>query len=341
MAGGGYVSCEQWHPNSEARLAELIGRSDRALTDGFGPWGLATPERKEIANIAMAKLAHGYEEFQSEVLPQPSRFDHITVNHVKGIVDFSAENQVVTARAATPVWDLQRDLQELGFALPLWFYPYADEEETGEEDASAKALRRIQSFVNFAAFDTVGGAISIDLPHPLMGKTRSWRDWLIGARIVLASGEVIKSGSGVVKSVSGFDIHKMMVGARSTLGVFSEVTLRVVPLASVPEPEWLHWETSSALPATWDAILSVYVLPRSELSGFVERWKTRTLFAEESSGFVVLHGEGCPTDYLRFRANDPEVKFGEISPQTQALMRRTKQLFDPTNKLNPGEFGFL
>ena len=30
-----------------------------------------------------------------------------------------------------------------------------------------------------------------------------------------------------------------------------------------------------------------------------------------------------------------------ISPQTQALMRRTKQLFDPTNKLNPGEFGFI
>lgn len=288
----------------------------------------------------MAKLAPGDADFQQEVLPQPSRFDHIKLNHIKGIVDFSAENQVVTARAATQIWDLQRELQQLGFALPLWFFPYSDEKETGEDDTS-ESLRKTQSFVNFAAFDTVGGAISIDLPHPLMGKTGSWRDWLIGARIVLASGQVIKSGSGVVKSVSGFDIHKMMVGARSTLGVFSEVILRVMPLASLPEPDWLFQEAAGALPATWDAILSVYAVPRSELSEFVEKWKTQTLFAEKSSGFVILHGEGCPTKHLRYRANDPEVKLGEISPQTQALMRRTKQLFDPKNKLNPGEFGFI
>jgi hypothetical protein len=49
-----------------------------------------------------------------------------------------------------------------------------------------------------------------------------------------------------------------------------------------------------------------------------------------------------PTGLLRdvrtnFWDEEPEI----TNPQTQALMRRTKQLFDPTNKLNPGEFGFV
>jgi glycolate oxidase FAD binding subunit len=323
------------------RLAELIGMAERVLTDGLGPWGIATPERKVIANIAMSRLAPDDKEFQEELSTQPIRFEHVKLLHNRGITSFSPENQVVTVKSGTRLWDLQRELQKLGFALPLWFFPFADEEETGDEDDSSESLRKIQSFVNFAAFDTVGGAISLDLPHPLMGKTATWRDWLIGARIVLASGEVIKSGSGVVKSVSGFDIHKLMVGARSTLGVFSEVALRVVPLASVPEPEILRQAPANELPATWDAVISVYRVPLSKLSRFLHEWQAQTIFAEASSGFVVLHGDGCPREHLAFRANDAQVKFGDISPQTQALMRRTKQLFDPTNKLNPGEFGFI
>ena len=57
------------------------------------------------------------------------------------------------------------------------------------------------------------------------------RDLVIGMKVVLANGEQIKAGGKVVKNVAGYDMCKLFVGSLGTLGIITEVTVRVAPLA--------------------------------------------------------------------------------------------------------------
>ena len=89
----------------------------------------------------------------------------------------------------------------------------------------------------FAALDpplpvsaTVGGTIAANLNGPRRSSYGSVRDLVIGAKMILASGEQIKAGGKVVKNVAGYDLCKLLVGSLGTLGIITEVTLRVAPL---------------------------------------------------------------------------------------------------------------
>src|SRR2546425_10306074 len=64
------------------------------------------------------------------------------------------------------------------------------------------------------------------------------RDLLLGVRFAQADGVVTWGGSKGVKSVSGYDVPKLMVGALGTLGVLGELTLRLHPLPDA-ERSWL------------------------------------------------------------------------------------------------------
>src|SRR4029450_4319476 len=56
------------------------------------------------------------------------------------------------------------------------------------------------------------------------------RALVVGMKIVLASGEQIKAGGKVVKNVAGYDMCKLLVGSLGTLGIITEVTLRMTPI---------------------------------------------------------------------------------------------------------------
>ena len=56
------------------------------------------------------------------------------------------------------------------------------------------------------------------------------RDYLLGLEVVLPTGEVIHTGGKTLKSVSGYDLTRLMCGSEGTLGIITEVTLRLVPL---------------------------------------------------------------------------------------------------------------
>ena len=71
------------------------------------------------------------------------------------------------------------------------------------------------------------------------------RDYLIGIKVALADGTLIKAGGKVVKNVAGYDLCKLFIGARHTLGVIVEATFKLRPL---PEAETIVSTTVSSLP---------------------------------------------------------------------------------------------
>ena len=77
---------------------------------------------------------------------------------------------------------------------------------------------------------TVGGIVAANLNGPQRSSYGSVRDLVIGMKVVLASGEIVKAGGKVVKNVAGYDMCKLFTGSLGTLGIITEVTLRVAPL---------------------------------------------------------------------------------------------------------------
>ena len=90
---------------------------------------------------------------------------------------------------------------------------------------------------------TLGGMIATNAAGPLRARYGALRDLVLGVRFVQADGVVTWGGARVVKSVTGYDVPKLMVGALGTLGVLCELTLRLQPMPEA-EQTWLAPFTS-------------------------------------------------------------------------------------------------
>lgn len=77
---------------------------------------------------------------------------------------------------------------------------------------------------------TIGGSVASNAPGRMRTSLGGIRDWIIGISVVLTDGTVTKSGGRVVKNVQGYDLHRLHTGAFGTLGVVSEVALKVAPM---------------------------------------------------------------------------------------------------------------
>jgi len=81
----------------------------------------------------------------------------------------------------------------------------------------------------FSAHSTVGGAIASGVDSPLRQFYGTARDFLLGLEFVTGEGIAAKSGGRVVKNVTGYDIHKLMIGALGTLGVMTRINFKTFP----------------------------------------------------------------------------------------------------------------
>ncbi|MDB6022112.1 MAG: FAD-binding oxidoreductase [Pedosphaera sp.] len=81
---------------------------------------------------------------------------------------------------------------------------------------------------------TIGELINTNASGPRRFGYGTIRDYLIGIKVALADGTIIRSGGKVVKNVAGYDLLKLFVGAQGSLGVVLETTFKLRPL---PEAE--------------------------------------------------------------------------------------------------------
>ena len=77
---------------------------------------------------------------------------------------------------------------------------------------------------------TIGGIVSANASGSLRLQHGTARNQVLGLRVVHANGTVVKSGGKVVKNVAGYDLNKLYIGAFGTLGIITEVTLKLSPI---------------------------------------------------------------------------------------------------------------
>jgi FAD/FMN-containing dehydrogenase len=103
--------------------------------------------------------------------------------------------------------------------------------------------------------------LSLDQNGPRRCGYGTVRDYLIGLKVVLADGRLIKSGGKVVKNVAGYDLCKLFVGARGTLGVIVEATFKLRPLPEAEEFVQARCEALGPAIRLIDAVLESELVP--------------------------------------------------------------------------------
>ena len=145
-------------------------------------------------------------------LGRPVQARHtLDVSALAGIVSYEPDELVLTASAATVMAEIDSAL--IAKNQMLAFEPM----DSGPV------------FGRAAGEGTLGGMLSAALSGPRRIKSGAARDHLLGFQAVSGRGEIFKAGGKVVKNVTGYDLPKIFCGAFGTLGVLSEVTVKVLP----------------------------------------------------------------------------------------------------------------
>ncbi|HXT85849.1 MAG TPA: FAD-binding oxidoreductase [Verrucomicrobiae bacterium] len=205
------------------RLADIIGAQNviadpRELSayavDGVPPKAAARPgtpqETADLVKFAAAEnlavIPTGARTKLGIGMP-PARYDlAIDVTRLDRVISYDPGDLTLSVEPGIPLARLAQVLAEHNQFLPLE--------------------------VPFFERATVGGTLSSGVDSPLRQLYGTPRDFVLGMEFVTGEGALAKSGGRVVKNVTGYDLHKLMLGAIGSLGVITRVNFKTFPLPS-------------------------------------------------------------------------------------------------------------
>ena len=136
---------------------------------------------------------------------EPCAGEILDTRPLAGIVDYEPTELVITAGAGTPLADIEAAIRARGQMLA--FEP-----------------------PHFGAGATLGGCVAAGLSGPRRASAGAVRDFVLGVRILDGRGDSLRFGGTVMKNVAGYDVSRVIAGSLGTLGLVTEVSLKVLPV---------------------------------------------------------------------------------------------------------------
>ncbi|MFT0533449.1 glycolate oxidase subunit GlcE [Castellaniella hirudinis] len=160
--------------------------------------------------------------FYGEPLPPDDALSWLDLSVYQGVVGYEPAELVLTARAGTPLAEIEAVLAEHGQMLA--FEP-----------------------PRFGAAGTLGGCISTGLSGPRRMAAGPLADFVLGARVLGTDGNVLRFGGEVMKNVAGYDLSRLMAGSLGILGALVEISIKVLPRPRCEATRVLALDEAAAL----------------------------------------------------------------------------------------------
>jgi len=141
---------------------------------------------------------------------RPVTGEALSISGLSGVVLHDPGALTLVVRAGTPLAEVEAELAAEGQRLPF-------------EPMDHRAL------LGTAGEPTIGGVVAANASGPRRIQAGAARDSVIGVRFVDGMGTIVKNGGRVMKNVTGYDLVKLLAGSRGTLGVLTEVAIKVLP----------------------------------------------------------------------------------------------------------------
>ncbi len=231
-----------------------------------------------------------------------------------GVIDYHPSELVITARAGTPLEQIEQllasDNQKLGFEPPL-----------------------------FSDTATLGGAVAAGISGSSRPYAGAVRHFVLGAKILSGRGEIMQFGGQVIKNVAGFDISRLMAGSMGCLGVILEVSLKVVPVAQLEQTLILDHPSGDAF-ITMMSKLSGQPLPITAAAWVAGKSRIRISGSEPGVEYArdkiggELDGEGekfwmdITNQTHSFFEREKIIIRTSLTPATQLFLGERNQLID-------------
>lgn len=152
----------------------------------------------------------------------------IDTTRLDRVIDYPSRDMTITVEAGIRIAKLQEILRAEGQRLPI------------DVPRAPKA--------------TLGGAIAANTSGPRRYGFGTFRDYVIGISVVDAAGNETKAGGRVVKNVAGYDLCKLYTGSLGTLGVITQVTLKLKPLPESSALVWMKFDDSTRVAAALERL---------------------------------------------------------------------------------------
>ncbi len=159
----------------------------------------------------------------------------LSLTRMNRILEIDGENMIATVEAGVVTADLQTTVEKLGL-----FYP--------PDPSSIKQ-------------STIGGNVACNAGGPRCLKYGVTGDYVLGLTVVLADGRIIRTGGKAIKYVTGFNMNQFFVGSEGTLGIITEVILRLICKPPYVRTALVHFPTLEDASRSVHAVLTRGLVP--------------------------------------------------------------------------------
>lgn len=239
------------------------------------------------------------------------------------ILEVNGENLTATVQPGVVIGKLREEVEKLGL-----FYP---------PDPSNLAV------------STIGGSIALSSGGPRTFKYGSTKDYVIDLKVVLANGEIIKTGSNTAKNSTGYHLSQLFIGSEGTLGIIVEATLKLIPKPEGSKVILAYFDKISDAAKTVNLILenkltpaTLDILDEKTLQTIEKFYPAGLLTDKDAALFIEVDGDLCSLDSQQQKVMDlckkggaAEIKFSSSEEEAQRIWTARRSAFGACAKLRP------